>query len=187
MANFDEAFKRFNGIEFNRPENVLHQNKGETGLTFYGIYQKAHPNWNGWHRVYAHIMLKDNSRKEASISASKDELLIDEVKNFYRILYWDRLRLDEVKSQKIAEELFFFYLNIGNKQKVIKYAQLIVGAKDDGILGKNTLRALNSFDEDIFDKEYDQKQISHYKRLVAKYPKRFTRFLKGWINRAKMI
>lgn len=187
MANFQDAFKKFKGIEFNRPDNVLHKNAGENGLTFYGIYQSAHKHWSGWSRIMAHLMTHNFDRKRSSIQASQDEQLIHEVKSFYYLNFWQPLRLDEIRSQQIAEELFFFYLNIGDKRKVIKYAQSIIGTKADGQLGKYTLRALNNFDERIFDVEYDRKQISHYKRLVAKYPKRFTRFLKGWTNRAKLI
>jgi len=187
MANFNEAFNRFNGIEFNSPENVLHQNKGETGLTFYGIYKKAHPTWRGWDLIDRHIVKNHYSRVKASVSAYHDKELIGYVEDFYRVLYWDSLNLDYIKSQKMAEELFFFYLNIGDKKKVVKFAQSIIGVKVDGVLGSKTIQALNGFDEDVFDKEYDKKEISHYKRLVARYPLRFTRFLKGWINRAKMI
>lgn len=187
MANFQDAFKKFKGIEFNRSDNVLHKNAGESGLTFYGIYQTAHKHWSGWSRIMAHLMTHNFDLRRSSISASHDEQLIHEVKTFYYLNYWLPLRLDEIHSQQISEELFFFYLNIGNKSKVVKYAQSIVGTKADGKLGKITIKALNEFDERIFDVEYDLKQISHYKRLVAKYPKRFARFLKGWINRAKMI
>lgn len=187
MASFMEAFEKFRGIEFSNSENVLHKNAGENGLTYYGIYQSAHPTWNGWRRITAHLMTHEFNRRIASISAYHDEALTKEVVDFYYTKFWRPLRLDEIKSQKIAEELFFFYLNIGNKRKVVKYAQSIVGTKVDGKLGKYTIGALNSFDEDIFDKEYDRRQISHYKRLVASNPKRFKRFLKGWINRAKKV
>ena len=187
MANFYDAFLKLKGIEFNRADNVLHKNDGENGLTFYGIYQSAHPLWSGWNRVVSYLMTHSYDRKRASIVASQDETLRQEVMYFYNMNFWLPLRSDDIESQKVAEEMFFFYVNIGNKKKVVRYAQSIVGEVVDGAIGKNTIRSLNNFDEEIFDKEYDGKEISHYKRLVRYNPKRFGIFLKGWINRAKII
>lgn len=187
MADFNKAFKKFKGIEFSSPDDALHKNKGEDGLTYYGIYQSAHPDWNGWDRVTAYLITHGFDRRLASMDCYGDEALTHQVMTFYYINFWDKLMLDNIKSQKIAEELFFFYLNIGNKKKVVKYAQSIIGAKVDGLIGSKTVEALNDFDEDVFDKEYDKSEISHYKRLVRSSPKRFGRFLKGWISRARLI
>lgn len=187
MSDFYKAFQKFRGIEFSREDNVLHKNAGENGLTYYGIYQSAHPHWNGWSRVMTHLTTHGYSRREASIVCYHDEILTQEVMYFYYMNFWLPLRLDELTSQKIAEELFFFYLNIGNKKRVIKYAQSIVNTKADGILGSKTLKALNEFDDRIFDIEYDKKQISHYRRLVTRSPGRYARFLKGWISRSYKI
>lgn len=187
MANFNDAFKKFKGIEFNRPDNVLHVNEGENGLTFYGIYQSAHKTWGGWSRIMAHLKTHNFNIKRASIVASNDAPLIHEVEAFYYLNYWTPLRLDEIKSQKIAEEMFFFYVHIGNRKKVVRYAQSIAGVVVDGIIGKKTIKALNGLDEAVFDKEYDRKEISHYKRLARYNPRRFGIFLKGFINRARII
>lgn len=187
MADFYMAFLKLKGIEFSNPYNALHKNKGEDGLTYYGIYHSAHPEWSGWGRVMAHLSTHGFDRRLASITCYNDENLTQEVMYFYYMNFWVKLRLDEITSQKIAEEMFFFYINIGNKKKVVRYAQSIIGEVVDGIIGKNTIKALNEFDEVVFDKEYDQRQISHYKRLVKYNPKRFGRFLKGWINRARLV
>lgn len=187
MADFYKAFQKFKGIEFSSPDDALHKNKGEDGLTYYGIYQSAHPHWSGWSRVMAHLSTHGFDRHLASVTCYHDMNLTQEVMYLYYMNFWLPLRLDEINSQKIAEELFFFYLNIGNKKKVVRYAQSIVGEVVDGRIGKNTIKSLNEFDEDVFDREYDRKQISHYKRLVKYNPKRFGRFLKGWMNRAVLI
>ncbi|NOR57114.1 MAG: peptidoglycan domain protein [Sulfurimonas sp.] len=187
MANYYEAFEKFKGIEFSHSWNILHQNKGENGLTYYGIYQSAHPAWKGWDMIKNTLRETDGNIKVASIRLSKVLWLTKRVQKFYQEKFWDRLSLDHVTSQKIAEEMFFFYLNTGNKKRVVKYAQSIIGVKADGILGRKTIYALNHFDEDVFDKAYDGKEISYYNRLVKSSPKRFARFLKGWKNRARMI
>lgn len=187
MANFYDAFLKFKGIEFSSPEDALHKNVGEDGLTYYGIYQSAHPSWTGWSRVMAFLTTHGYDRRLASIDAYHDENLTQEVLYFYYMNYWAPLSLDDIESQKIAEEMFFFYINIGNKKKVVRYAQSIAGVVVDGYIGPKTVEALNSTDVDLFDREYDRKEISHYKRLARYNPKRFGIFLKGWINRARII
>lgn len=187
MADFYKAFQKLKGIEFSNESDALHKNKGEDGLTYYGIYHSAHPDWTGWPRVMAHLTTHGFDRRLASITCYHDENLTQEVMYFYYMNFWVKLRLDEITSQKIAEEMFFFYMNTGNKKKVVRYAQSIIGEVVDGYIGKNTIKALNEFDEVVFDKHYDQKQISHYKRIVAYNPKKFGRFLKGWVNRARLI
>ena len=187
MADFLQAFLRFKGIEFSRPDNILHKNKGENGLTYYGIYQSAHPKWSGWKKIKHHLSKHNQYRKRASVSASKDFELTLLVMEFYHRKFWKTLRLDEIKSQKIAEELFFFYLNTGSKKRTVRYAQQIVGAVADGSIGRNTIKALNTFNEDVFDRKYDDKQIVFYERLAKGNPKRYGRFLKGWKRRAVLI
>lgn len=187
MADFYKAFLKLKGIEFSQDSNVLHKNKGEDGLTYYGIYHSAHPEWPGWAKVMAHLTTHGLDRRLASITCYHDINLTQEVMYFYYMNFWLPLRLDEVTSQKIAEEMFFFYMNTGNKKKVVKYAQSIVDEVVDGYIGQKTVEALNGFDEDVFDQAYDKKQISHYKRIVANNPKRYARFLKGWVNRARLI
>ena len=39
MANFNEAFKILMRLEFSFPENALHKNPTENGLTFMGVYE----------------------------------------------------------------------------------------------------------------------------------------------------
>lgn len=187
MANFDRAFTKFKGIEFSTPEDALHHNTGENGLTYYGIYQSAHPKWSGWRTVLASLTLWGGDIERASVDLYRDRELENKVRDFYYVKFWSRLRLDEVESQKIAEEMFFFYINVGSRKKTVLYAQRVVGAVPDGIIGKNTIQALNDFDDKVFDIRYDEKEISHYKSLARYNPKRFGRFLKGWINRARII
>lgn len=36
-------------VEFSNDNSLLlHHNEGETGLTYFGIYESAHPSWDGW-------------------------------------------------------------------------------------------------------------------------------------------
>jgi len=194
MASYKKAFKKFYGIEHTSNKDVLHHNKKEKGLTFYGIYETAHPHLKMWEYIY--LVLKkvryspEQSRAErkgklerASVQLVENDNLVDEVKAFYYEQFWKPIRLDFIDSQKIAEELFFFYVNTGKKRKTVMMAQLIVGAVPDGFIGVETIEKLNSYPVDDFDRFYDLKEMEYHARLVQANPKQYLLNLVGWIRR----
>jgi lysozyme family protein len=187
MANFNNAFKKFYGIEHSKPTNILHHNSKEKGLTFWGIYESAHPTWEGWTIIYDALKIYNGNMEHASEYLSFNNYIIEDVKKFYKTKFWDVLRLDLIIKQKIAEELFFFYINTGNKKQTIRMAQMVVGVELDGFIGINTITALNNFDKNKFDKLYDIKEIEYYARLVQSNSKRYLLNLVGWIRRAVKI
>ena len=184
MASIEEAFKKVLALEFNSPANALHWNKGESGCTYMGIYEAAHPTWVGWNKIKKCIDV-EGSLALASSKLYYDKELTRCVCEFYKKQFWDKMRLDEVASQKIAEELMVFAVNAGIGTAV-KVAQKVVGVTADGVLGSGTIKALNGFDEKKFDKEFDLLEIKHYELLAEKNPN-FKKFLQGWKNRAVAV
>ena len=187
MASFKEAFKKIEGIEYSSVQDILHKNKNETGLTFFGIYETAHEHWEGWEYVYLMIRKHHGDLKRASEACFENDNLIESVKDFYYKKFWLPLKLNMIESQKIAEEMYFFYMNTGNKKRTIKMAQLIVGATPDGFIGIETITKLNNFDEELFDRAYDLKEMEYHARLVQANPKRCLLNLVGWIRRDAMV
>lgn len=179
---FEKALKILYEMEFSSPSNALHYNKGESGYTFMGIYKKAHPNWIGW--KYMLPVTKENM-KELSKFYYKDNMVQKLVKDFYKKQFWDKMKLDEVKSSLIANEMFLFGVNAGIS-RAVKLAQKIVKVKVDGIAGKQTITALNNTDDEIFSEKYDELEIEFYKELIITKPY-LKRNLNGWINRAKRV
>ncbi|MCI6988816.1 MAG: hypothetical protein MR902_04495 [Campylobacter sp.] len=100
----------------------------------------------------------------------------DLVESFYKDEFWDKMKLDSVLSYKAADLMFKFGVNVGIK-RAVKYAQQIVGVKDDGIVGKQTLKALNSYNPISFEKEYKAKFTEFYKKLAKRNPSRYERIL----------
>jgi len=184
MADFKKAFKKLMKLEFSSPKNALHKNKGESDVTFMGIYRAAHPDLKLWGWI-DNLMFIYGDIEAASEAAYNMEAVVDEVKKFYKEKFWDEAKLDSVKSQKIAEEIFIFGVNVGMKNAV-RAAQKVVGVEADGIVGPKTLKALNEFDENLFDIVFDAKEAEYYAKLVEKRPS-FKIFLKGWLNRAKIV
>lgn len=184
MADIKKAMKILMDLEFNNPENVLHKNPTESGYTYMGIYQKAHPKWEGWKIILEYIE-KYKNIKIASKNLYTNELLTDLVNLFYKKSFWDIAKLDLVNSQKIASEIFIFGVNVG-MGIAIKTAQKLVMSNVNGLSDDRTILALNSFDEKVFDAEYDRLEQKYYETLIAANSK-FKIYANGWRNRSLAV
>ena len=184
MASIDKAFDIMLKLEFNSPANALHKNKTESGWTFMGIYQTAHPKLSLWTKVNDAVSLSSNVA-EASKMLYADKELLDEVKKFYKDKFWDRMWLDKVDSQHKATEIFVFGVNAGCN-RAIRLAQIVSGAVADGLVGPKTIEAINRCDEKEFDARYDTEEIKYYEAIVSNNTSKSI-FMKGWRNRALAV
>lgn len=182
--NYTQAFNLLMSLEFSRPENALHKNPTENGLTFMGIYEAANPSWQGWGQVRAAINAYGDLKK-ASVALYNDDALVNLVAILYKKTYWDALCLDDVNSQLKANELFCFAVNVGVKSAV-RVLQNMLGLTSDGVMGTNTLKALNAYDTVAFDSDFDRAEIAYYRNLVKAKPAYYI-YEKGWINRAEKV
>lgn len=185
MANFKKSLDLMLGFEFSSARDALHKNKTENGLTYKGIYETAHPKWRGWGIIKEVLADCDFDIKEASEVLFDNAELDEFVAMFYRSVFWDAVRGDEIKSQKIADELFCFAVNAGVKT-AIKTAQKVVSETADGILGDRTLARLNSFDDELFDELFDEQEIAYYERIIRKNPS-LKIYRTGWYKRANKV
>ncbi|WP_103601969.1 putative peptidoglycan-binding domain-containing protein [Campylobacter concisus] len=170
-------------LEFNSPSLTLHKNETENGLTFFGIYECAHPDFKGWELVKQ--VLKGKTLKEASVILYNNSDLVALVYEFYKREFWDKMRLDEVESDLKASEVFIFGVNVDTKPAV-RVLQRLLNVTVDGFMGAQTLKALNAYDEDKFNVEFDSYEIAYYASLVSKNPK-LKFYANGWKNRALAI
>lgn len=180
----DKVFDIMLKLEFNSPANALHVNKTETGYTFMGIYQKAHPNLVMWKQIDETVK-RHKKLSDASVELYSNKVLLEEVKMFYKKNFWDRMRLDEIVDQHKANEMFVFGVNAGCGRSV-RLAQLVVGTVADGLIGPKTIAAINSYDVDEFDREFDEEEVKYYEAIVRNNPEKSI-FLNGWKNRAKAV
>lgn len=182
--NYTQAFNLLMSLEFSRPEKALHKNPNEKGLTFMGIYEAAHPSWQGWGQVRAAINAYGDLEK-ASVALYNDDALIEKVKIFYKKEFWDKMRLDEVDSELKSCELFVFGVNV-DTVPAVKVLQRLLGVVVDGIMGQKTLKALNDYNEQSFDVDFDRAEIAYYRNLVKAKPE-YHIYERGWINRAEKV
>jgi len=158
---FEKAFRKVVELEGGFK---LHKNPTETAVTYAGIYRKAHPEWEGWSYI---------DRNEIPPT--------DLVRKFYYENYWKHFDYPQIKD-KIKAVLFESAVNIG-VIPTIKLAQQVLGVVTDGIIGKKTLKAFESVNESDFIKDFILVRIAFYLGLVNKNPKRYSLYLRGWLNR----
>ncbi len=145
MADFHKAYKltrEFEGGYSNNPADA-------GGETYKGIARNRQSRWKGWKIV-------DQLRRQANFPKNLDgnQELQGLVHEMYKKEYWDSMKLDDVKDQPIANEMFDTGVNMGIGragiflQRVLNVAnkgeKLYPNLKVDGQVGKVTVAALNS-------------------------------------------
>ena len=141
-------------------EGFINNNpKDKGGYTYKGISREKHPSWKGWRII-------DSVLGSLSVAPRniKKRVVLDDVFNsnlplnrlveeFYQTEFWNKIQVDKLPSQLIADELFDTSVNLGvsaaseilqrtinllNKNGSI-YPDIII----DGIIGTQTLETLN--------------------------------------------
>jgi len=185
MADFKKSFDVLMKLEFNNASNFLHKNKTENDFTLAGIYKYAHPNWLGWFIVGNSLQKNDGNVSATSRELYRNTHVQELIATFYKENFWDRMRLDEIKSDNTAMEIFLFGVNSGCRNAIRK-AQKVVGADQDGLIGRITIGLLNDFDEKEFDLKFDEVEKQFYANLIKRNPS-FSIFKDGWNNRAESV
>ena len=192
MAYFEKAYKITMKIE-GRYNNDPNDAGGET---YKGISRVYHPGWDGW-------LLIDLYKKVSSFPAilDSDTKLQQMVHLFYKQTFWDVNRLDEIKSQPIAEELFDTGVNMGYRrackylQKALNYlnrnGKLYRDLVVDGIIGQKTFNAFNKIlseagGENLIYKMLNVLQAMHYMDYMGKSTTQ-EKYARGWFTRVDFI
>lgn len=145
MADFNLSYTLTMGNEGGYANNP--NDRG--GETWKGIARKMHPEWGGWNIVDHQKSMPGFPQNLRSVSA-----LESFVRAFYKEQFWNKLSLDSVNEQSIANELFDTAVNCGPGvaatflQRALNvtnrngkdYADLVV----DGAIGKKSVEALNT-------------------------------------------
>lgn len=100
---------------------------------------------------------------------------------FLKPFYWDRWQADHIRNQSIANLLVDWVWMSGKAG--INIPQSVLGVKVDGIVGNQTLQAVNEHPnpELLFEKLKSERE-SFIERICKARPAN-NRFRKGWLNR----
>lgn len=186
MAIFDKSYELLEEYEFNNdPQKFLHKNRTEETETLGGIYRHQNPNAIDWAFVDELYKICNFDMSRASVLLYCDSKTVNQVKNFFKKNYWDVSKLDEVHSQKIADEIFLCSVLCGVKT-ASKMAQKLVGAVEDGIIGDISVKCLNNTNAGYFDIKYDELEKDHFDNIVSINPE-LKIYLSGWKSRADKV
>ena len=106
------------------------------------------------------------------------------VKPFYRAMYWDKVKGDDLPIG-IDYAVFDFAVNAGTG-RAAKLLQRAVGAVDDGIIGAGTLALVaKAFTKNLLDNFSKQKE--DFYRGLAETNASQQKFLKGWLARVEHV
>lgn len=99
--------------------------------------------------------------------------------------YWDKWKADDIENQSIADIVVDWAWASGTATS-IKQVQKILGVAVDGIVGNDTLTAINiAVQRSLFDK-IRSRRIEFVENIVKRNPTQ-SRFLKGWKNRINSL
>lgn len=157
---FDEAFKRLIGHEGG-----------------YSTDRRDPGNWTGG-RVGVGTLKGTKFGLAANTYPNLDikNLTLAQAKAIYKKDWWDKLGADGMHSA-IVFQLWDFAINAG-KSRAIKELQQAVGVPADGIIGPQTLAAVNSHDLNDVILSLTPERLKFYTSLST-----FKTYGKGWTNR----
>lgn len=169
MSFFKEALRKTLQHEGGY-SNDPHDNGGET---YRGISRKYHKEWGGWVIIDSYKK-QDLAKIEFNNALESDLELNEKVQDFYYSNFWKKNKLDEIENQNVAEFIFDFIVNSGRAIKIIQKALNLV---EDGIIGPNTIKAIN-------DKDNALQVLVNARVEYLKGLKGFDIYGRGWVTRA---
>jgi len=123
-------------------------------------------------------------KNQDGVIDEKDIALINKQDMTERILkphYWDAWRADEIQNQLVANMVVDWLWCSGTRS--ITITQRLLGVTADGIVGNQTLTALNAFpDQDLLCCMIHKSRVFYTDQICNLNPK-LNRFKKGWLNR----
>ena len=111
-------------------------------------------------------------------------LTVDAVKPFYKSMYWDKVRGDDLPAG-VDYAVFDFAVNAG-VGRAAKFLQRAVGAVDDGAIGPGTLALVAKITPGKLLQNFAEQKEAFYNTLADKNPTQ-QKFLKGWLARVDHV
>lgn len=104
----------------------------------------------------------------------------DDVRNLYRAMYWDKVKGDDLpKGLDLC--VFDFAVNSG-VYRASRFLQRTIGAKEDGVIGNQTLFLVKNNDPQELIKRYCEARLRFLRGLYT-----FATFGRGWTARVERV
>lgn len=108
------------------------------------------------------------------------QLTEDQWEYIFRTHYWNRWRADEIKDTSVAFLLVSWVW--GSGAYGVKVPQRVLGVDIDGVVGPETLTAINNKDGKQLFELLKQEKKAYLERICTVTPAN-RKFLKGWLRR----
>lgn len=164
QPSFERLIETEGGFTNDQRDQGNHLPDGREGSTNLGVTQK------NWEAYVGHKVTQDDMRN----------LTPSDVNPFYKKLYWDSVRGDDLPSG-VDYAVFDFGVNSG-AVRAIEFLQRVVGVTTDGILGPDTLSAVNAMDASAICDQICDDRLAYLKNLDN-----WDIYGKGWINRVEAV
>lgn len=164
MNNFNYAYQYLSKAE--NFEAGIHQNKGESTVTYCGIYKKYHKDWEGW------SYLDRGDTPPATL-----------VSEFYRTKFWNNPRIQCELLPEGVDMIVFDFAVTSDPTTSAKVLQKTLGVKEDGWVGNKTLAKL---EDKTYNTEYAEDFLVNLTRERIEYYFNLNNktYENGWLNRA---
>jgi len=193
MNKFNLAFKILELAEGGYADNPLDEGKE----TYKGISRRWYPTWEGWDiidsiKTYMGYDGSKKSKKELNEQLVLNYELQEMVKNFYKKNYWNKFNGDKLPF-KIGAKLLEQSVLLGTGRKGALHLQKAINLekerlndypliKEDGIIGRGTLKELNKLNEDFILKWLTLLQEQELLEEILNKPQKIV-FYQAWKNR----
>lgn len=108
----------------------------------------------------------------------------DVIKVVLKPHFWNRCKGDKIRSQSVANICVDWIWGSGTNG--VKGVQKVLGVTADGIVGQQTLRAINASEPRKLFADIKRARLQYLLRLIKRKPSQAV-FRKGWLNRLNAI
>lgn len=105
----------------------------------------------------------------------------DEARDIYRMEFWDKLNLDSIKSQEVANKVFDLAVNMG-QVSAARLLQDACNVTPDGIVGPLTIGRANTIDPVLLLATIRSHAADRYEQIAQSNPA-LASDLPGWLKR----
>lgn len=123
---------------------------------------------------------------DGDIDADDIKLLSEaDAKYIAKKIFWDYFRADFILNQSVAEFIVDWGYHSGRKT-VAKIVQRVLNVTIDGMVGAQTLTAINCADQEKLFDQLKAERTVFLENIVKRKPDQMV-FYKGWMNRLKVF
>ena len=182
MKTFDELF---DGVI--KHEGYYANVEGDRGgETYMGVARNLHPDWEGWEYIDAYKETYGKIKRNFKIDIPE---LTELVKQFYKIAFYEKNRIADIKHGSLQEIIFDWCVNSGHwgargVQRVLNQF-FNADLKMDGIIGNQTLSAINACEPETLFVAIHRARVRYYHSITKKGKNHL--FLEGWLKRIGSI